>query len=465
MPKKFNFVIFLLINTLVILFFVPAFSYAMSREILKDHMAYWLWADSWEGTILNEKWAETANRTACSKLSERTSTWVHSVISFDRRQKEEDSIWWFPSQTQATADYHWNQRFEGGGQQFSRKEVVTEGELKQFFESMPEAIPEEFRDDFVRGVDDILDSTLEGVPQSGYTRESKELRGQWRGGKDSLFLCPNNTQFGIIPHPNKHILLVDAPRKSVEGKFSRIVVKDGLLGVLGFLGDGENSGEAFRQVSHNIRDSVVLLPFTAVSEILPEPFSIIKGEYDRLGGPKRNIIDSSYLRRSQKNDNVDIIAWELWPVHDFAAWRQQYRAMLEAERSSWLEKWRKIQEEHKTGIVARAARAILDRHEMWIEQLLADADRVLPLLLHGEVPGFFLEMHLYDSRVENSRIADRIFDGPAETIDHIHKHLWSYIPDYPPGSIFIIWDRLPPCLKRIYTSKQLENVMFMEGVK
>jgi hypothetical protein len=225
-----------------------------------------------------------------------------------------------------------------------------------------------------------------------------------------------------------------------------------------------------------ISRSVVPIRATSQSARLPAPYERLDEEMDAYGGPRRDIIFNDPPEDEMKRN---IIAWSLEPLHNTDDWRKEYRRFLELERRRRTEYFGEIlrdcqeqktrdrggqntQDEEEVDWNEQTCRMVkteLERHGRWMHALEEDADRVLRLLLKGEVPGFLGRMS-----VREALIGDAVVRGPVATISLIHRHLWSFSEGLPPHDITAFWNRLPDYLRDLYpTPKDLRRVTNIRG--
>ncbi len=383
---------------LIVLVLFPAAVGGASLHWLDDHMPYWLWADSWIGVMAYDFYETKSSDTDLGFFSETEDVDLWSVLQLDERQLEGDYRVWRSPEPITLLYYQWKR---------------SEGTYKEFDHPFP-SVPNLMVDH-------------KSLTASNLAERSGDVP-----------LCPDNT-----------FLIIEHDRHQHKGSIGLTEPRE----VTGSIQEGVSLGNL-----RPLHDTVTIFDVISETEPLPEPYAILRAEVDRRGGPYRNIIGSGM---PHDESNRQVYAWELEPVHRPEAWRDAYEAILREEREAWVQRWEAILTDYERGvypgIFGRSAQTALAHHERWIEQLLDDADRILALLLHGQVPGF-----LKDMGRNVPHIGRVVVSGPADTAHLIHRHLWSYVPEMAAGSMTIMYHRLPLYLKKLYPTQQdLENVLII----
>lgn len=401
MNKKLIGTLFLSIILCFVGFFLFFFQANAAVPWLKDHMPYWMWAGKWEGLVAYDVhiW-ESIND---DKLNiDRKDMWLSGVIELDKRQVVDNKVVWRSSNLQEiNLDYFvWYRK--------KREGIVT---------------------------------------------HSWQLQLPWKiGDLQPVKLSEEYTLLEIDHESNLQVMFLSCLEPFfIEGEYTLFKAE----------------GIDFSWEKEDLYEPIVLIDLQMIQEPLPDPYELLKAENDLFGGPFRDIL-SGRVKAGRRGDgdtvpNYEIFAWELKPGHDPGSWRQDYKAILEAERAEWVEWWEEIYQRYEEGdddipgIYGRAAKRILESQEEWIENLLDDGDRVLDLLLEGKISNFLIRMSERDKS-----IADAVIQGPAHTIAQIHRHLWSFVPGMHATSIRRFRNSLPSYLQDLYpTSKGLEKVMLL----
>jgi hypothetical protein len=152
---------------------------------------------------------------------------------------------------------------------------------------------------------------------------------------------------------------------------------------------------------------------------------------------------------------LDHLHWALQPVHDRAAWREEYAVLVRSRRDFVIrtEMWQQIDDEcnagTRSGIICRAAHAQLRDSQAWLNRWLDDCTRIQGKMVDRAHVPLLSDNGLFDLAV---------VEGPVGFCEFTHRYLLSFLHPCTHCSVVSFAERLPAEMRRLYGVSDLQRL-------